>query len=162
MGGIADDGLVEVADLDRDPALGVGQRAEIAKVAVPADPHRRTLGDLALARLQPLVELDRAAAHIGMRRPRHLQVARQCQLRRSLFRARQIRRTRLGDACSGTSPQRFPAASSTGAPSSSSCPVNVRVSGDGRPSASNCAFSSSLRAVIRSPSSSMSSPAARA
>jgi len=38
MGGIADDRLIEIADLDRDAAFGVGQGAEIAEVAIAANP----------------------------------------------------------------------------------------------------------------------------
>ena len=48
---IADDGLVEIANLDMDTPLGVGERAEIACMTVAADPHRGTLGDGSLAAL---------------------------------------------------------------------------------------------------------------
>ena len=36
---ITDDGLVQVADLNRDLAVGIGDRAEIADMAVTADPE---------------------------------------------------------------------------------------------------------------------------
>ena len=73
---VADHGLVEVADLDLDAALRVGDRAEVAQVAVAADPDRRARGQrLGRLRLQPFVELARVAAHVGVRGARHLQVA---------------------------------------------------------------------------------------
>ncbi len=75
MGRVADDGLVEIPNLHRHAPLVVGQRTEIAEVAVAADPYGGAVGDAARARLKPLVELHRAAAHIGMRRAGHLQIA---------------------------------------------------------------------------------------
>jgi hypothetical protein len=44
---IADYGLVEVADLDIDLAVGIGQRTQIADVTIPANPDRRALRHLA-------------------------------------------------------------------------------------------------------------------
>src|ERR1700761_9164659 len=41
---IADYGLIEIADLDFPPALGVRQRAEIAEMTIAADPDRRSFG----------------------------------------------------------------------------------------------------------------------
>ena len=49
MGGIADHRLVQVADLHVHPAIGVGDGAEVAQVAIAADPHGRTLGAEAAA-----------------------------------------------------------------------------------------------------------------
>ena len=58
--GVADHGLVEVADLDVDAPVGVGERAEIAEVAVAADPDRRALRQGAARQsVQPFVELSR-------------------------------------------------------------------------------------------------------
>jgi hypothetical protein len=72
--GVADHGLVEVADQDRHVALGVGHRPEIADMAVAADPDRRTVGNAVAVRLfKPFVELDRGAAHIGVGGAGHLQ-----------------------------------------------------------------------------------------
>src|SRR5665213_2227253 len=74
MGGIADHGLVEIANLNGDASVDAGDGAEIAGMTVAADPHRRTLRQrAALLHLKPFIELDGAAAHIGMRRARHLQ-----------------------------------------------------------------------------------------
>ncbi len=85
MRGVADDGLVEVADLDRHAPLAVGEGAEVAEVAIAADPHRRPVRQVGGPRLQPFVELDRAAAHIGVGRPRHLEVPRLPQTVGALF-----------------------------------------------------------------------------
>ena len=43
MRGIADRRLIEIPDLDVDVPVLIGDRAEIADVAVAADPHRRPL-----------------------------------------------------------------------------------------------------------------------
>jgi hypothetical protein len=75
MGWIANDGLIKIADLNSDSAPGVRQRAQVADMAVAADPDRRPFRDLTGAFLQPFVEFDRRAAHIGMGGPRHLQIA---------------------------------------------------------------------------------------
>ena len=76
MRGVADDGLVEVADLDFDLAVGVGYRAEVADVAVAADPDGRALRELvAGAGLEPFVELEGVAADVGVGRTCHLEPA---------------------------------------------------------------------------------------
>jgi hypothetical protein len=72
MGRIADHGLIEIAYLNGDPALGVRQRPEISHMAVPANPYRRPFRNFAGARLKPLVKLNRAATNIGVRGARHL------------------------------------------------------------------------------------------
>ena len=82
VGRIADHRLVEVADMHVDTALGVPGGAQVAGVAVAADPDRRAMGQTS-ARLavQPLVELHGAAAHVGVGRTRHLQVSQLDQVR---------------------------------------------------------------------------------
>ncbi len=75
MGGIADDGLVHIADLDFHVAFNVSHGSEIARMTVPADPYRWPLRQLATAFLQPLIKPGRIAAHIGMRRGCHFQSA---------------------------------------------------------------------------------------
>jgi hypothetical protein len=76
VSGVADDGLIEVANLDLDAAVGAGYRAEIADVTVPADPDERALGDGALAGVgEPLVKLNRIAADVGVNAARHLLAA---------------------------------------------------------------------------------------
>ena len=76
VGRVADDGLVEVANFDFDAAVGVGYGAEIADVAVPADPDGRSLGMATFfAAGKPLVKLNRVAAHIGVDAARHLATA---------------------------------------------------------------------------------------
>jgi hypothetical protein len=76
--GIADDRLVEIADLDRDPMIGVRERAEIAEMAIAAYPDRRP--DRHFPRQpglgQPLVEYRGIAPDIGVDRTRHLVRAR--------------------------------------------------------------------------------------
>lgn len=75
MRGIADDGLVEVTDLDVDLALGIGHRAQVADVAVAADPDGRTFGQAAgLGFIEPVVEAQGAAAHVGVGRAGHFEV----------------------------------------------------------------------------------------
>ena len=72
MHGVADHGLVEVANFDLDLAFGTGNRTEVAIVAVAADPDRRSLRQgFTPPPFQPLIELDGAAAHIAMRAFRH-------------------------------------------------------------------------------------------
>ena len=68
MGWIADHGLIQVADLDGDLAVRIGDRTEIAEMAVAANPDRRPFGYGAtfLAR-QPLIESGGAAAHVCLR-----------------------------------------------------------------------------------------------
>ncbi len=76
VGRVADDGLVEVADLDFDLAVGVGDGAEVADVAVPADPDGWTLGKLCgRVCFEPLVELKRASTYVGVGGASHLQAA---------------------------------------------------------------------------------------
>ena len=47
MSWIADHCLIKVSDLDQNPALRVGDRAEIADVTVAANPDRGTFRELA-------------------------------------------------------------------------------------------------------------------
>ena len=75
VSGIADHRLVKVTDLDFHLAFGVGKRAEIAEMTVAADPDRRPdrkqLG--AGGFLEPMVEVHRGPAHVGVSRARHLE-----------------------------------------------------------------------------------------
>jgi hypothetical protein len=65
--GVADDGLVEVADFDFDFAVGAGDGAEVADVAVAADPDGRALRKgVVVGSLEPLVELQCVAADVGV------------------------------------------------------------------------------------------------
>ena len=73
--GIADHGLVQIADLDIDLAFRVGEGPEVAGMAIAADPHGRPVGDVAVELAQPFVMLDRIAPNEGMRRFRHFQHA---------------------------------------------------------------------------------------
>ncbi len=80
MHGVADHRLIQVADLNRDLAIGIGDRTQIAEVAIAADPDRRPCGfSTTLRAAQPLIEPGGAAAHVGLRRSRHLQVSTQQQ-----------------------------------------------------------------------------------
>ena len=67
MGGIADHGLIEVADFDLETAVGVGDRSKIADMTIPADPDLGALGDRGGALFKPFVKLHRRAAHIVQR-----------------------------------------------------------------------------------------------
>jgi hypothetical protein len=69
---IADDSLVEIADLNENAAAGIRDRAEIAEMAIAAYPHRRTCGNVGRCLLQPFVEFHRRAAHVGVGGPGHL------------------------------------------------------------------------------------------
>ena len=65
---VANDALVEVANLDGHVAGGIGDRAQIAEMAVSADPDRGTIRQGAgVEALQPLIKAGGAAAHIRMR-----------------------------------------------------------------------------------------------
>src|ERR1700730_3248636 len=76
MYGIADDCLIEVANLDFNATLCVGDRAEVSDMAITTNPDWRPLGHGAnFQGVKPLIEVDRVAAHVGVRGPRHLQVA---------------------------------------------------------------------------------------
>ena len=75
MRGIADDGLIEIANLHRDAPFGIGERTKIANVAIATDPNWRSFGDFTSARFEPFIKLDRAAANVSVRRARHLKVA---------------------------------------------------------------------------------------
>ena len=57
MGGFADHGLIEVADLDFETAVGVGNRTQIADMTIPADPDLGALGDRGGALFKPFVKL---------------------------------------------------------------------------------------------------------
>ena len=73
---IADYGLVEIADLDFHAAVGVGDRSEIAGVAIAADPDSRAFGErVTFNAVEPFIELGRVATHVGMRGFGHFHVA---------------------------------------------------------------------------------------
>jgi hypothetical protein len=72
--GVADHSLVEVAYLNVNPPLRVGERPEITGMTVAADLYRRPLWDGPLTTLlQPLVELHGVAAYVRVSRTRHLE-----------------------------------------------------------------------------------------
>src|SRR3984885_15641000 len=74
MIGIADHRLIEIANLHMDFAVRRGERSQIAGVPISANPNGRALGNGAVAALlQPSIELNGAAAHIGMRGTRHFE-----------------------------------------------------------------------------------------
>ena len=76
MGGVADDGLVQVADLDGQRAVGTGDGPEVADMAVAADPDGRTGGDrVAVGGFEPLIKAVGASADVGVGGGRHFQVA---------------------------------------------------------------------------------------
>ena len=77
---IADHRLVEIPDLHVNLAVGSRQRPQVSRVAIAANPDRRPFRHGALASpLEPSVELYRAAADVGMRGARHLQIAPRAQ-----------------------------------------------------------------------------------
>ena len=66
MRGIADHRLVEVSDLYVDSAFDVGDGAEIANMAIAANPEGGAGRDLDAGRLEPFVEVGGGAAHIAV------------------------------------------------------------------------------------------------
>ena len=76
MRGIADNRLVEVADVDIDAPFQIAGRSQIAGMTIAADPHRRPFRQAApgLA-VQPLIKLHRTAAYISVRGTGHFQIA---------------------------------------------------------------------------------------
>jgi hypothetical protein len=73
---VADDRLIEVANLYGNLAVGVCDRAEIADMTIAADPDRRSVGNgAALCAVQPLIEFGCTASHKGVRRACHFQVS---------------------------------------------------------------------------------------
>jgi hypothetical protein len=74
--GIADHCLVEIPDLDQNPAFRIGKGTEIADMTVAANPDGRTVRQFAAAAaVEPLVKLGGVATHIGVGRTRHLKIA---------------------------------------------------------------------------------------
>lgn len=57
MGGIADYGLVEVTDLNLDVTLQVRHSAEIAEIAIAADPYFRALWQGQAVYIKPFANL---------------------------------------------------------------------------------------------------------
>jgi hypothetical protein len=73
--GISDYGLIKISDLYQNMALSIGEGTKIADVTVAANPYRRTFRQLARpAVLEPIVEFDGTAAHIGVCGPCHLEI----------------------------------------------------------------------------------------
>ena len=56
MGGIADHGLIKVADFDFELPLGVSDGAEIANMTIPADPNFGPLGNRGGVFFEPFVK----------------------------------------------------------------------------------------------------------
>jgi hypothetical protein len=89
--GVADDGLIQVSDLNIHSSCEVGNRSEIAQVAIAANPDGGSLGQgSARSCREPLIELDGVAAHIGMGRTRHLGIASLCQDNWTLLKRRTV------------------------------------------------------------------------
>src|SRR5271170_245041 len=77
MRGITDYCLIEIPDLYQDTALHIGEWPKIANVAIAANPQGWTFRQSAVvAILQPFIKPDGTSAHIGVRRPRHLEIPR--------------------------------------------------------------------------------------
>src|ERR1700730_2430428 len=74
MGRVSDDGLIEIAYLDVDIPVDVGQRSEIAQMAIAANPQHQARRELTASLFEPLVEFLCASSHIGVRVARHLQI----------------------------------------------------------------------------------------
>jgi len=74
---IADYRLIEIADLDIDLTVGIGQRTQISDMTIPANPDRRPLRHFAppIRGGKPLVELQRVSSDISVRRLCYLQIA---------------------------------------------------------------------------------------
>src|ERR1700733_3640396 len=73
MSGVANDRLIEIAYLYLNSTFCVSYRAEIAYVAVSANPYRRTNWQLAAsAVLEPFVKIPRIATNVSVRGLRHL------------------------------------------------------------------------------------------
>ncbi len=76
MGGVADDCLIEISDFDFNVSLRTRNRTEIAQMTITANPYGRTnRNQIATRRLQPIIEFERVASHVGMRRASHLRIA---------------------------------------------------------------------------------------
>src|ERR1700733_15562173 len=76
MSWIANDGLVEITNLDLDMAFRISNWTKISCMAVTANPDRRTLWPCQTPScLKPLVEFEGVATHISMCRASHLQIA---------------------------------------------------------------------------------------
>ena len=76
MRGISNDSLVQIPDLHIELAGRVRDRAQIADMAVAADPDIRAIGDTPRAcRVEPFVKLACISADIGVRGPGHFQGA---------------------------------------------------------------------------------------
>jgi hypothetical protein len=74
---IADDSLIEIANLNFNAPFGVGNRAKIAGMTIPTNPYRRPCRNVArCALIQPFIKLDRATPHESVRRAGHFQIAR--------------------------------------------------------------------------------------
>ena len=88
MRGIADDRLIEIADLDRNAAVGCGDGPEITGVTITANPDGRSFRQRSpLLSFEPFVKLDRASPDIGVGRTGHLQRLLDLQNGRTIARA---------------------------------------------------------------------------
>ena len=70
---IADHRLVDIADLDCDLAVDRGDRSEVSRMTVAADPDGGPFGKSAFMGAQPFVESYCAAADVSMSGLRHFQ-----------------------------------------------------------------------------------------
>ena len=87
MGRIADDGLIEIPDLDGDTTIHRGDWSQITGVAVSTNPHRRPLRQRsALLCLKPFIKFDGTAPDVSVSGASHLEslpkAKRLCAIRR--------------------------------------------------------------------------------
>jgi hypothetical protein len=87
MRGIADYGLVKVANLNFDLTCRVGHRTQVSQVTVATNPYRRSIGQSSGAQLlKPFVKLDGRPTHISVWGLSHFQIADFSENWRSLIR----------------------------------------------------------------------------
>jgi hypothetical protein len=72
MGGVSDNSLIKIADLDVNASFGIGEWSKVAEMAVSANPYGWPRRHLSPSGLQPLIEFHGASAHIGVCVARHL------------------------------------------------------------------------------------------
>jgi hypothetical protein len=87
MSRVANDRLIEIAYLYLNSTFCVSYGAEIAYVAVSANPYRRTNWQIAASTaLEPFVKIQRIATNVSMRGLRHLAITSGLQNFLSVFR----------------------------------------------------------------------------
>ena len=68
---ISNDGLVEIANLNVNMSVRIGERPEIAEMAIATNPYWRSGRQGAALGFEPLVKSLRTATHVGVRIARH-------------------------------------------------------------------------------------------